>query len=146
MSLSHEFEAERLSLYQLSEGCGTQKRCLATRDSVVVVVLGQQVVPFPLFWYRRSATSLGHVTSAALYRDRTRRPYAAELPDAMEPMLRLVQGLQHGIVKARDEQVRSWDGVWYRDIYRGIFFDLNSFGIVRFVGQRIVDFRVKVPD
>ena len=64
-----------------------------------------QVVPFPLFWYRQSATSLGQTTSAALYHDRTRRPYEAALPPSMQPMLRVAQGLQRARHDASVEQV-----------------------------------------
>jgi hypothetical protein len=48
-------------------------------------------VPFPLFWYRQSATSLGHVTSAALYHQRTRAPFEAALPPSLAPMLQVAQ-------------------------------------------------------
>jgi len=63
-----------------------------------------QVVPFPLYWYRRSASSLGHVSSGQLYRGRTRGPYTQAVPQSLEPLLRLVQGLHHGIQEAHVEQ------------------------------------------
>lgn len=66
-----------------------------------------QVVPFPLFWYRQSATSLGQTTSAALYHERTRRPYEAALPPSMAPMLLVAQGLQRARHDASVEQVRK---------------------------------------
>jgi hypothetical protein len=74
------------------------------------------VVPFPLFWYRQSATSLGQTTSAALYHERTRRPYEAALPPSMAPMLRVAQGLQRARHDASIEQVRRPVTVGYRSL------------------------------
>ncbi|KAK3263253.1 hypothetical protein CYMTET_27931, partial [Cymbomonas tetramitiformis] len=68
-----------------------------------------QPVPFPLFWYRRSAASMVHTTSLALYRERTVLPYGSVMPAGLSPMLRLAQGVYHQVeeAKARDAEHRS---------------------------------------